>query len=157
MNYQEEKERVMRRTTSIFARGGLIAAAAVCIWTMGGAPAVGQQENPGLNQSRCVRQVIKDNGQRYLKNNCPVPVNIAWCSLGPANDYQNCKPSQSGNLGVTYAISSINSLAIGAEASNTAIVAADNKIAYFACANENGKVQAILTAVQPPGGTCIQY
>ena len=157
VNYHEQSERVMRRTTSIFARGGLIAAAAVCIWTMGGPPAVGQQENAGLNESRCVKQVVKDNGQRYLKNSCPVPVSIAWCSLGPVNDYQNCKPLKSGNLGVTYAITSINSLAVGAEASNTSVVAAENEIPFFACANEDGKVHAFLTSVRPPGGTCIQY
>jgi len=118
-------------------------------------PPRGWQFSPELNRSSCVREVFMDFG-RALRNDCTVPVNVAYCSYGPDNDLMRCKASP-GSFGTTYAISTINSIRPGGFASNPSALAKNNHMPFFACANEDGKVQAVLTGYGPPQGTCVHY
>jgi hypothetical protein len=115
----------------------------------------GLQFAPELNRSSCVHEVRMDFG-RALQNDCSVPVNVAYCSFGPANDGMQCTAS-TGSVGTSYAISTINSIRSGGYASDPSGLAKQNHMAYFACANDSGKVQAVLTGYDPPQGTCVRY
>jgi hypothetical protein len=93
---------------------------------------------------------------RILHNNCTVPVNVAYCSVGPDNDNMNCRASW-GAVGTFYATSAFNSIRAGGYASDPSGLSKQNGMVFFACANEDGNVQAVLTQYAPPRGTCIQY
>ena len=112
-----------------------------------------------LNRSSCV-QVVQTAAGRYLQNNCTVPVNVAYCSVGSVNDGLNCGTFTSPVAGTNYtayAISTINSISPGGYASNTSALAKENEIALFACSNTDGKTQAMLTGYNPVAGICAQY
>ena len=112
-----------------------------------------------LNRSSCVQEVWMAYG-RAIQNNCTVPVNVAYCSVGPVNDGMNCGTFSSpviGTVYTAYAISTINSISPGASASDPSGLSKENRMVYFACENSDGKTQAVLTGYNPPAGVCAQY
>jgi hypothetical protein len=118
-------------------------------------PSGGPQFAPELNRSSCVHEVVMDYG-RAIRNDCTVPVNIAYCSTGPVNDGANCA-AMTGPVGTYYAVTTVNSLRAGGVASNPSVLSRENHMAFFACANQDGKVQAFLTSYSPPKGACARY
>lgn len=113
---------------------------------------------PNLNRSSCVH-IIKTTAGRYIQNDCSVPVNVAYCAVGPVDDGQICSPSN-GPFGTQYAQSTINTIRPGGYASNSSAVSPQNKIAFFACqasGSSGADTQAILDGFDPPTGNCVVY
>jgi len=115
----------------------------------------------GLDRSSCVREVF-ESGNRMLRNDCAVPVNVAYCSIGPESDSQKCTayPDPTVPGGAWLAKSTINRLRPGGTASNPSVVSPRNTLAFVACeAGPEGEVsvQAALLSAIPPRGVCIRY
>ena len=121
----------------------------------------GGNGRPGAAMNSCVSitEPYGASGGRYVQNNCSVPVDVAFCSTGPTNDYQQCSSQNYPSIAIQYGVSAAYAfddfhLNPGSIASNTTAVSSQNALHVMACDSSDGKTIAIITTPDASYGSC---